>query len=38
MKFLGKWIELENILCGVTKSQKNTHSILTVRPLIVSGY
>ena len=27
MKFLGKWIELENILREVTKSQKNTHDM-----------
>jgi hypothetical protein len=25
MKFLGKWVELENILSEVTQSQKNTH-------------
>jgi hypothetical protein len=27
MKFLGKWMELENILSEVTQSQKNTHGI-----------
>jgi hypothetical protein len=28
MKFLGKWMELENIiLSGVTQSQKNTHGV-----------
>ena len=27
MKFLGKWIELENILSEITLSQKNTHGI-----------
>jgi hypothetical protein len=27
MKFLGKWVELENILRKVTQSQKKTHSI-----------
>jgi hypothetical protein len=25
--FLGKWIELENILSEVTQSHKNTHSM-----------
>ena len=25
MKFVGKWMELENILSEVTQSQKNTH-------------
>jgi hypothetical protein len=34
MKFLGKWMEVENILSEVTQSQKKTHS---VHPLI-SGY
>jgi hypothetical protein len=30
MKFLGKWIELENIiLSDVTQSQKNTHSLIS---------
>ena len=27
MKFLGKWMELENILSEVTQSQKNTHGM-----------
>jgi hypothetical protein len=28
MKFLGKWMEVENImLSGVTQSQKNTHDM-----------
>ena len=27
MKFLGKWMELENILSKVTQSQKNTHGM-----------
>jgi hypothetical protein len=28
MKFLGKWMELEDIiLCEVTQSQKNSHGI-----------
>jgi hypothetical protein len=31
MKFLGKWIELENIILSeVTQSQNNTHGILEV--------
>jgi hypothetical protein len=31
MKFLGKWMELENIiLSDVTQSQKNTHGIHAV--------
>jgi hypothetical protein len=35
MKFLGKIIELENIiLCEVTQSQKNTHGMHSLR----SGY
>jgi hypothetical protein len=35
MKFLGKWMELENvILCEVSKSQKNTHDMQSV----ISGY
>jgi hypothetical protein len=35
MKFLGKWIELENIiLCEVTQSQKNTHGMQS----LISGY
>jgi hypothetical protein len=31
MKFLGKMMELENVLCEVTQSQKHTYSL-------VSGY
>ena len=32
MKFLGKWIELENIiLTEVTQSQKNTHGMHSLR-------
>ena len=27
MKFLGKWIGVENILSGVTQLQKNTHGM-----------
>jgi hypothetical protein len=34
MKFLGKWMELENILSEVTQSQKNTHDIYS----LISGY
>ena len=35
MKFLGKWVELENsILSKVTQSQKNTH----VMHSLISGY
>jgi hypothetical protein len=35
LKFLGKWIELENIILSeVTQSQKNTHSM----PSLISGY
>jgi hypothetical protein len=34
MKFLGKWIELENMLSEVTQSQKNTHS----KHSLISGY
>ena len=35
MKFLGKWIELENIILSeVTQSQNNTHSIHSLK----SGY
>ena len=31
MKFLGTWIELENIiLSDVTQSQKNTHGMLSL--------
>ena len=35
IKFLGKWIELENIILSeVTQSQKNTHG----RHSLISGY
>ena len=35
MKFLGKWIELENIILSeVNQSQKNTHGIYS----LISGY
>jgi len=35
MKFLGKWMELENIILSeVTQSQKNTHGMY----LLISGY
>jgi hypothetical protein len=35
MKFLGKWIELENIILSeVTQSQKNTHGMHS----LISGY
>ena len=35
MKFLGKWMELENtILNEVTQSQKNTHGMYS----LISGY
>ena len=35
MKFLGKWIELENIILSeVTQSQKNTHDMHS----LISGY
>ena len=34
MKFLGKWMEMENILSEVTKSQKNIHGIHS----LISGY
>ena len=35
MKFVGKWIELENtILSEVTQSPKNTHGMY----LLISGY
>jgi hypothetical protein len=27
MKFLGKWMELENILSELTQSQRNTHGM-----------
>jgi hypothetical protein len=35
MKFLGKWIGLENILCKVTQSQKNTWHALTDKRILV---
>ena len=35
MKFLGKWIELENIILSeVTQSQKNTHDMHS----LINGY
>jgi hypothetical protein len=35
MKFLGKWMELENIILSeVTQSQKNTHDMHS----LISGY
>jgi hypothetical protein len=35
MKFLGKWMKLENIILGeVTQSQKNTHRMHS----LISGY
>ena len=34
MKFLGKWLDLENILSEVTQSQKNTHGMQS----LISGY
>jgi len=35
MKFIGKWMELENIvLSEVNQSQKNTHSLHS----LISGY
>ena len=34
MKFLGKWMELENILSEATQSQKNAHGIHS----LISGY
>jgi hypothetical protein len=35
MKFLGKWMELENIISGeVTHTQKNTHGMHS----LISGY
>ena len=35
MKFLGKWMELENIILSeVTQSQKNTHGMQS----LISGY
>jgi hypothetical protein len=35
MKFLGKWMDLEDIILSeVTQSQKNTHDILTDKRLL----
>jgi hypothetical protein len=34
VKFVGKWMEQENILSEVTQSQKNTHAIHSLK----SGY
>ena len=35
MRFLGKWIELENIILSeITQSQKNLHGM----QLLISGY
>jgi hypothetical protein len=34
MKFLGKWMEVENILSEVTQSQKNTHGMHDISPEI----
>lgn len=34
MKFLGKWMELENILNEVTQIQKSTHGMYS----LISGY
>ena len=35
MKFLGKWLELENIILSeLTQSQKNTHGMQS----LISGY
>ena len=35
MKFIGKWLELENIILSeVTQSQKNTHGMQS----LISGY
>ena len=34
MKFLGKWMELENILSEVTQSQKNAHDMHS----LIHGY
>jgi hypothetical protein len=35
IKFLGKWVELENIILSeVTQSQKNTHGMHS----LISGY
>jgi hypothetical protein len=34
MNFVGKWMELENILSEVTQTQKNTHGMYS----LISGY
>ena len=34
MKFLGKWMKLENILSEVTQSQRNFHNMYS----LISGY
>jgi hypothetical protein len=34
MKFLGGWMELENILSEVAQSPKNTHGVYS----LISGY
>jgi hypothetical protein len=34
IKFLGKWVELENILSEVTQSQKNTDGVHS----LIGGY
>ena len=35
MQFVGKWLDLENIiLCELTQSQMNTHEIQS----LISGY
>ena len=34
MKFVGKWMELENILSEVTQTEKNTHCMYS----LISGY
>jgi hypothetical protein len=34
MKFLGKWMELESMLSGVTQPQKSTHDMHS----LISGY
>ena len=35
MKFLGKWVELENVILGeVNQSQKNTYEMYS----LISGY
>jgi hypothetical protein len=34
MKFLGKWMDLEDILSEVTQPQKNTHDMHS----LISGY